>query len=101
MSTLDREAKARVRAASREAFEHPEVVRTLASAGELHAFAEAFNWDDASVAALVEVVRHPRCDAGTAKMLYWLADPDDLFSEASTREELASALGIEGHVACV
>lgn len=95
MTKLDRQGKARVRAAREEAFEQPEIVRSLASAAELHAFAEDFNWDDASVAALVEVVRHPQCDAGTAKMLYWAADPDDLFSEVRTREELASTLGIE------
>lgn len=62
------------------------MVRALESKDEVHAFADAFNWDDSHVKALFEVIRHPLCDASTAKMLYWLADPDELFLACSKRD---------------
>ncbi|MFO0550687.1 MAG: DUF4274 domain-containing protein [Polyangiaceae bacterium] len=87
---LDPVGRARLEAVFEDALEQPEIVRTLESAEELHAFADAFNWDDASVRALVEVIRHPLCDAGTAKLIYWRADPDDLFVEYASRDDVDS-----------
>lgn len=41
---------------------------------ELHAFAS--NWNcDRGVEVLMEIVRNPNCDAGTALWLYWENDP--------------------------
>ncbi len=41
---------------------------------ELHVFASAYNWDG-GVDDLQRVVRHPRCDLGTALLVYWRGQP--------------------------
>ena len=46
------------------------------SAVELHHFTCNFNWDG-GMEELDAVVEHPECDAGTALMIYWLAQPAD------------------------
>lgn len=42
---------------------------------ELHYFALSYNWDSGDE-ALRAVLDHPRCDLGTATMIYWLSQPD-------------------------
>jgi len=42
---------------------------------ELHAFANLFNWDQGSD-LLLDIVRNPNCDFGTAKLIFWRAQPD-------------------------
>ena len=41
---------------------------------ELHLFAGAYNWDG-GVEDLLNVVRHPLCDRGTALLVYWRGQP--------------------------
>lgn len=44
---------------------------------ELDQLARHHNWDD-GVKKLQSVVEHPRCDLGTALMVYWLGEPEEL-----------------------
>ncbi len=44
------------------------------SAEVLHHRVEAYNWNDGFQFPL-EVLRHSRCDRGTAFLLFWLAEP--------------------------
>jgi hypothetical protein len=45
------------------------------SAEELHEFADKMNWDGGGADRLMRVLKHPKCDRGTALMIYWLANP--------------------------
>jgi hypothetical protein len=49
----------------------------LRTSRELHGFAQSYNWDGGTD-AMVEIIRHPLCDRGTALMIYWLAQPEDV-----------------------
>lgn len=48
---------------------------------ELHAFVEHWNWDK-GIGALNEIIRNPACEAATALMAYWMADPEEFLSSA-------------------
>ena len=45
------------------------------TAHELHYFADRWNWDG-GVWRMTQLIRHPRCDAGTALLVYWRARPE-------------------------
>jgi hypothetical protein len=47
-------------------------IREMESAYELDVFADLYNWDDGAE-PLLEIIRHPLCDLGTAAKIYWLA----------------------------
>ena len=49
---------------------------------ELHHFAQHFNWDGGTE-ELECVIDHPKCDAGTALLIFWLAGPVDCFRRAA------------------
>ena len=51
---------------------------------ELHVFADAWNWDG-GVAAMQRVIENPKCDAATALMIFWRAQPQD-FSAYENRD---------------
>jgi hypothetical protein len=56
---------------------HREFMRVLGevtSPDELHAFADGFNWD-CGAKELLQVIRHPMCDRGTALLVYWRSQP--------------------------
>ena len=59
-----------------------QVVDSLTTAEQLHQFALNYNPND-GVIPLLAVVRHPRCDAGTATFIYWLFE--DLLFDSSLR----------------
>ncbi len=54
---------------------------------ELHCFTCDWNWDG-GLSALLKVVMHVHCDAGTALHLYWLGDPYS-YQEYRTLSECA------------
>ena len=60
-----------------EAAQWADFDRVLATmtAEELHAFVQEMNWDGGGADRLTRVLAHPRCDRGTALMIYWLAQP--------------------------
>ncbi|MFN7130615.1 MAG: DUF4274 domain-containing protein [Myxococcales bacterium] len=60
-------------------------VLRMKSASELHAFVDAFNWDG-ELAYLRAVLQHPKCDLGTARMIYWRARPTS-FAELKRLED--------------
>ena len=49
---------------------------------ELHHFACNFNWDGGTE-ELSSVLNHPKCDAGTALLIFWLAQPVYYFRGAA------------------
>lgn len=53
---------------------------------ELHYFADNINWDFGTD-CLYEIIKNENCDYGTAKMIFWLAQPD-YFQAFSNREEV-------------
>src|SRR5438132_13820677 len=59
----------------------------IESAEELHHIAARFNWD-CGVDYLWRVIRHPRCDAGTALLLFWLGAPSYEYSERAAIDPL-------------
>jgi hypothetical protein len=48
------------------------------SSEELHYLASIYNWDDGPT-VLNWIVESPKCDLGTAIMIFWLAEPDYYF----------------------
>jgi hypothetical protein len=47
----------------------------LRSSEDLHYLMKSWNWDDGNnIPSLV--LSHPKCDYGTALMIYWMCDPD-------------------------
>jgi hypothetical protein len=54
---------------------------------ELHIFAGNFNWD-CGWEELVVVLEHPKCDYGTALMVYWLAQPDYFYRKTEIGKSL-------------
>jgi Domain of unknown function (DUF4274) len=83
MGAFDRDANLRILKALEFNY-----YKKLASAEELHAFAQCFNWDFGS-SEMRWVVNHPKCDLGTAIMIYWNASPLFYFKKYSNRSDLA------------
>src|SRR5437016_3485097 len=52
---------------------------------ELHLFAAIFNCD-CGVEELRRVIRHPRCDLGTALMIFWRLGPGWYFQHAAPEQ---------------
>jgi hypothetical protein len=67
---------------------HPDVegipIEKMTSA-QLHLYAEYFNWDD-DCKPMFTVIWQPKCDLGTALMIYWKADPH-FYCAYATRSE--------------
>jgi Domain of unknown function (DUF4274) len=53
---------------------------------ELHCFADHWNWGG-GVEAMRQVAEHPNCDAATALLLFWRADPE-YYLQFSSRDEV-------------
>lgn len=54
-----------------------EVFKKLSSA-EQYYLASIYNWDDGTV-VLDWIIESPKCDLGTATMIFWMAEPDYYF----------------------
>ena len=54
-----------------------EIFKSL-SAGEQYLLASEYNWDD-GVIVLDWIIDSPKCDMGTAIMIFWMAEPDYYF----------------------
>lgn len=54
-----------------------EIFKTLSSA-EQYYLASIYNWDDGTI-VLDWIIDSPRCDRGTAIMIFWMAEPDYYF----------------------
>ena len=52
---------------------------------ELHFIADMYNWDDGTE-VLSWIVNDKLCDEGTAKLIFWRAEPHD-FTECETTED--------------
>lgn len=59
-----------------------------ASSIEMHQVAAGWNWDSGNE-VLAQLIQNPRCDKGTALMLYWHGSPA-FFTKFSTRAEVPS-----------
>ena len=42
---------------------------------ELHSFASQYNWDQGAD-ILLDIVKNPNCDFGTARLIFWRSSPD-------------------------
>jgi hypothetical protein len=58
---------------------------TISDAEELHLYADGFNWDT-GVEEMRRVIRHPLCDRGTARLIYWRGAPG-YYARFSDRSE--------------
>lgn len=65
----------------------------LQSAAELHQFVHHYNWDD-GVVVLEGVVDHPKCDLGTALLLYWSTEPAYAHERYASLDEATAAKDI-------
>ena len=83
MGAFDRDANLRILKALEFNY-----YKKLASTEELHAFAQYFNWDLGS-SEMKWVVNHPKCDLGTAILIYWDASPLFYFKKYTNRSDLA------------
>lgn len=54
-----------------------ETFQTLSSA-EQYYLASTYNWDDGTI-VLDWIIGSPKCDKGTAVMIFWMAEPDYYF----------------------
>jgi hypothetical protein len=61
-------------------------VSELSSSIELHELAFRYNWDD-GLEGLRAIVSHPKCDLGTALMIYWHGEPEE-FGEMQQRDQV-------------
>jgi hypothetical protein len=52
------------------------------TAMQLHRYAAYYNWDGGN-GPMVRVIRHPKCDLGTALLVFWLSDPCYYFEALS------------------
>ncbi|MCC3158732.1 DUF4274 domain-containing protein [Hymenobacter sp. 15J16-1T3B] len=59
----------------------------LHSAAELHYLADTYNWDD-GVSVLDWIISSPRCDYGTALLIFWRAQPD-FYTQFESEQEAA------------
>src|SRR5690348_13671126 len=69
-------------------------IREMESAAELHVFISNYNWDDGEV-PILEVLKHPHCDRGTALFIYWLAAEVFTAGRPTEHPEYSLALEIE------
>jgi hypothetical protein len=53
---------------------------------ELHCFADHWNWGG-GVEAMMTIAKHPNCDAATALLLFWRADPE-YYLQFSSRDDV-------------
>jgi Domain of unknown function (DUF4274) len=53
---------------------------------ELHCFADHWNWGG-GLEAMRQVAEHPNCDAATALLLFWRADPE-YYLQFSSRDDV-------------
>jgi len=81
---LSKEQKKRVLCALEKVPDDLKQIRELESAEELHQFVLYYNWDD-GIDALKKVNSHPKCDRGTALLIYWLSGP--AVCEYASRDE--------------
>lgn len=63
----------------------PSILAALTDPLEIHLFVSSWN-ADGGASPLLEVIRHPHCDAGTAPWLYWDNDPA-FYQQLGTAEE--------------
>jgi len=56
------------------------------SSAELHYLASIYNWDSGTT-TLQWIIESPKCDLGTAIMIFWLAEPDYYFRYQSIPED--------------
>ena len=63
-----------------------EFVTTCTDPLELHCFADHWNWDG-GVSTLVKIAQNPHCDAATALLIFWRAQPTD-YLEYRTRDDV-------------
>jgi hypothetical protein len=82
------EDRTRVRATLYIACDKPDAVNALQNSWQLHLFASYWNWDNGTLDPLRRVIRDPRCDRGTALIVYWEADPVSLYEQAATKDDL-------------
>ncbi len=61
------------------------------SSEELHEFIKKMNWDGNGATRAKCVLAHPKCDRGTALMIYWRTDPI-FYLKYGTRERVAKEL---------
>lgn len=47
---------------------------------QMHEYADSFNWDD-TLGPLRRIIRHPKCDLGTALLIFWRAEPQCHYEE--------------------
>src|SRR5262245_26699988 len=73
------------------AHEMKDFLRSASSPDELHLFAENWNWDG-GIAPLLQLVRNPHCDAGTALTIFWRGCPEDFYSSYRTPKDLPRVL---------
>lgn len=63
---------------------HPERIAALTTPEELHAIACVWNWDDSATVRIFEqIISHPRCDLGTASLIFDLGEFLDILTEVS------------------
>ncbi len=58
---------------------------SITEPAELHYIADKYNWDDGPE-VLAWIINNPICDIGTAKLIFWRAQPDDYTSYSSEEE---------------
>ncbi len=58
---------------------------SITEPAELHYIADKYNWDDGPE-VLTWIINNPICDIGTAKLIFWRAQPDD-YTYYSSEEE--------------
>jgi hypothetical protein len=71
----------------RARFGLPKPTKTIAKMDlyQLHAFVDAYNWDDGPK-ALFQVVRHAECTLATAMLMYWQSQPAEFSSFAKPKD---------------
>lgn len=79
---LSKEQYERVKKVLRESAE----ISTLQTPEELHYTARSWNWDH-GVKELKKIISRGDCSLATALLIYWNAEPVDLFSDYENAEE--------------
>lgn len=88
---LSREQYDRVRKVLREGAE----ISTLQTPEELHYTARSWNWDN-GIKELREILSRSDCSLATALLIYWNAEPVDLFSAYENAEEASEESKTDG-----
>ncbi|MCK6484076.1 MAG: DUF4274 domain-containing protein [Phycisphaerae bacterium] len=52
---------------------------------QLHRYADGYNWDG-GIGPKLRVIRHPKCDLGTALLIFWRRDPRYYFEALAVRD---------------